>query len=128
MLRFGERITLFFFRPIYRRFVERLLWWFFTKVKIFLIADLAAQVDSIDRTLRENHHERWMSIDQRLRSLEASNAAQWHAIEELLLALFQSSELPAQDSDWKVIAAQHGAVSIPSPAELNRVDGPNHIR
>lgn len=128
MLRFGERITLFFFRPLYRTFVERLLWWFLMKVKIFFIADLAAQVDSIDRRLREDHHERWAAIDQRLRNLEASNAAQWHAMEELLLALFRSSELPTPDSDWTGITTHHAAVAIPSPSELNRVDGPNHIR
>ena len=127
MLRFGERIVLFFFRPLYHTFIERLLWWFLTKVKIFFIADLAAQVDSIDRRLREDHHERWMSIDRRLRDLESSNAAQWRAIEDLLLALFRSSEGPALDSDWE-ITVQNAVAAIPSPAELNRVDGPRHIR
>jgi hypothetical protein len=128
MLRFGERITLFFFRPIYRTFGERLLWWFLTKVKIFFMADLAAQVDSIDRRLREDHHERWAAIDQRLRNLEASNAAQWQAIEELLLALFRSPEPLALESDARATAANHPSASVPNRAELNRVDASNHIR
>jgi hypothetical protein len=128
MLRFGERITLFFFRPLYRTFVERLLWWFLTKVKIFFMADLVAQVDSIDRRLREDHHERWAAIDQRLQNLEASNAAHWQAIEELLLALFRSSELPGLDSEWKGATAEQVAAVVPIAAELNRVDGPNRIR
>ena len=102
MLRLGERIMLFFFRPIYRTFVERPLWWFLAKVKIFFIAEMAAQVDSIDRRLREDQPERWSAIEQRLRNLEAGNAAQWQAIEELLLALFRSSELPAHQSEWRV--------------------------
>ena len=127
MLRFGERITLFFFRPLYRTFVERLFWWFLTKVKIFFIAELATQVDSIDRRLREDHHERWIAIDQRLRDLETSNAAQWRAIEDLLLALFRSSEGPALNSDWE-LTVRSAIAAIPNPTELNRVDGPSHIR
>jgi hypothetical protein len=49
-------------------------------------------------------------------------------MEELLLALFRASELPAMDSEGKGIAAPHAAVPMPNPAELKRVDGSNHIR
>lgn len=127
MLRFGERITLFFFRPLYRTFVERLVWWFLTKVKIFFVADMAAQVDSIDRRLREeDHSKRWAAIDQRLRSLEQANAAQWSAIEQLLLAMFQSSELPALDPDGRDSALQGDAVA--SRVELTEANGRNHLR
>lgn len=125
-MRFGEKVVLFIFRPIYRTFIERLLWWFLARVKIFFLADIAAQVDNIERRLREDHQQRWAAIEERLRGAEASNAAQWGAMEQLLLALFRQSELRPLDSDWKLSAPQHTPISI--PAELNGVDGPNHIR
>ncbi len=119
-MRFGERLMLFFFRPIYRTFVERLLWWFLAKVKIFFLADMAAQVDSIDRRLREDHQQRWAAIEERLRGAEASNTAQWDAMEQLLLALFRAAGIiELWNSDWKFSAPQHTPIS--RPAELNGV-------
>lgn len=125
-MRFGERIVLFIFRPIYRTFVERLLWWFLTKVKIFFLADIAVQLDSIERRLREDHQQRWAVIEERLRGAEVSNTAQWDAMEQLLLALFREPELPRLDSDWKFNSAQCTAIS--SPAELNRAHAASNLR
>ena len=125
-MRFGERIVLFIFRPFYRTFVERLLWWFLTRVKIFFIVDIAAQVDSIERRLREDHQQRWAAIEDRLRSIEISNTDKWDALEQLLLALFRESESRTSDPEWNFNPQQHAPIS--SPVELERVHAASNLR
>ncbi len=125
-MRFGEKIVLFIFRPIYRTFFERLLWWFLTKVKIFFLADITAQLDNIERRLRDDHQQRWALIEEKLRGAELSNTAQWDAIEQLLLALFRAPELQTSNSDWKFSLPQH--TSILSSTDLNRVHAASNLR
>jgi hypothetical protein len=71
----------FVLRPIYKGFFERPLWWFLVRVKAFFLAEIGPQIESTQRRLA--------AIEERLRSTEANNAAQWNALESLLLALFR---------------------------------------
>jgi len=63
-------------RPIYRRFFKKPLWSFLSKVKVFLMADLVAEIES------------------KMAGIEASNTAQWKALEQLLLAVIRLPEQP----------------------------------
>jgi hypothetical protein len=72
-------------RPIYKAFFERPLWWFLGKVKAFFLAEIGPQIESTESRLA--------AIEERLRSMEANNAAQWDALEQLLLALFRQPEV-----------------------------------
>src|SRR5882724_2149203 len=96
MLKFGEKVVLFFLRPIYRTFFERLVWWFLARVKAFFLAEIGPQLERIERRLQSeeaDRQQRWAAIEERMRSAEASNAAQWDALEQLLLAMFRQPEL-----------------------------------
>ena len=73
-------------RPIYKAFFERPLWWFLAKVKAYFLAEIGPQLTA---------------IDERLRSTEANNAAQWDALEQLLLALFRQPEVHIEPGDLK---------------------------
>jgi hypothetical protein len=65
-------------RPIYRRFFKKPLWSFLAKVKVFFVADFVAE------------------IEPRITAMEAKNAAQWKALEQLILAMIR---LPEQQVD-----------------------------
>jgi hypothetical protein len=65
-------------RPIYKRFFERPLWGFLGRVKNFFMAET---------------EQRLAAIEERQRLAEANNAAQWDALEQLLLALFRQPEI-----------------------------------
>ncbi|HEX4168707.1 MAG TPA: hypothetical protein VHZ55_24855 [Bryobacteraceae bacterium] len=125
MLRFGEKVMLFILRPIYRTFFERPLWWFLTKVKIFFMADVTAQLEIIERRLREDHQQRWATIDERLRNLEANNTAQWDALEKLLLSLFRQSEWQPWETGRESSAPQYMVTT--AAAGVSRAPGSNHI-
>jgi hypothetical protein len=71
-------------RPVYRALVERPLWWFLAKVKAFFLAEIGPQV--------EQTGQRLAAIEERLRAIDANNAAQWNALEQLLLALYRQPE------------------------------------
>jgi hypothetical protein len=92
-MRFGEKVVVYLLRPIYRTFFERLIWWFLARVKVFLLGDMAAQVASIDRRLREDYQQRLTAIEERLRAAEENGVVQWDALEQLLLALFHQPQL-----------------------------------
>jgi hypothetical protein len=114
-MRFGERLVVAIFRPIYRTFFDRLIWWFLAKVKVFMLADLNAQVASIERrldTAELNAQHRWAAIQERLQFADRNNAAQWDALEQLLLALFRQPVSAIADAD-----ARRGTAEEPS---LNR--------
>ncbi len=101
-MRFGEKIVVFVLRPIYRTFFERLFWWFLLKVKLFMLADIRAQLESIETRLQsDDSQRRWAAMEDRLRNMEAGNAAQWDAMEQLLLALFRSSHLNSSEARWE---------------------------
>jgi hypothetical protein len=68
-------------RPIYKGFFERPLWWFLARVKAFFLAEIGPRI--------EGNEHRLAVIEERLRSTEANNAAQWNALEQLLLGLFR---------------------------------------
>lgn len=98
-MRFGERVMFLVCRPIYRTFVERPLWWFLAKVKVFFMSDITAQIHNVDGRLQHGNEQHLIALEDRLRALEANNAAQWDAMEHLLLALLRQPELPASASE-----------------------------
>lgn len=127
-MRFGERMVVYIFRPIYRTFFERLLWWFLAKLKIFLLGEIGVQIseclvkiDNVERRLREIEE-----LAAPLRDAELKNAAQWDAMEQLLLAMFRQPELLALDSDRELGMPPHTATS--SAGELNRAHAASNIR
>ena len=92
-MRFGEKVVVYLLRPIYRTFFERLIWWFLARVKIFLLGDMAAQVQSIERRLREDYQQRLTAIEERLRAAEENNVVQWDAMEQLLSGSVSSAAI-----------------------------------
>lgn len=126
-MRFGERVVVFVLRPIYRTFFERLFWWFLLKVKVFMLADVQTRLASIEARLGSDESlRRWAEIEERLRKTEAANAAQWDALEQLLLALYRVPESRGLDSDSKVTTEQETAFS--NANELTRAHAANNIR
>lgn len=90
----SKRLAIIFVRPIYRAFFEKPLWWFLSRVKAYFFAEVGVQLGNIERFLgQDRESQRWMAVEERLRTLEANNAAQWAALEQLLLALFRQAEL-----------------------------------
>ena len=80
-----KRAAVAFVRPFYKALVERPLWWFLSRVKAFFFAETMDRLTAIEMKLGglgnspryENHFNH----------IEASNAAQWDALEQLLLAV-----------------------------------------
>src|SRR5665213_3876787 len=79
-------------RPVYRLFFERPLWWFLARVKGFFLAEIGVQI--------EQTAQRVTAIEEQLRAAEASNAAQWDALEQLLLAMFRVPEVRTEPN-WR---------------------------
>ena len=129
-MRFGEKLVVFIFRPIYRTFFERLLWWFLARIKAFLFAETGAQLSQILRKLEgieaRLQQQRWSEIEERLRVMEANNAAQWDGLEQLLLAMFREAGNQNIDERWGT--SMHQESSGSSVADLNRVHAASSIR
>jgi len=71
-------------RPFYRLLVERPLWWFLSRVKTYFLTEVEGQLQQTGQRLT--------AIEERLRAMEANNAAQWDGLEQLLLAMFRQPE------------------------------------
>jgi hypothetical protein len=97
-------------RPIYRAFFEKPLWWFLAILKKFFTAELSERSVALEIRL-ENHLHKLDNIEERVRSAEAANAAQWDAIEQLLLAILSQREVQISESDREGSASQHLAIS-----------------
>ena len=113
------------FRPVYRAFFERPIWWFLARVKAFFFAETLARLDNMERQLAElsGRRQEWSVIEERLRAAEANNAAQWDAIERLLLALFQQPGPRTFDSISDIDIQSLNGVS-----EVNGINGPHNPR
>jgi hypothetical protein len=86
-------------RPFYRLLVERPLWWFLSRVKAYFLAEVGVQI--------EQTGQRLAAIEERLRAMEANNAAQWDGLEQLLLAMFRQPEARARvGANWSHPAQQ----------------------
>ena len=135
---FVKSLAISIIRPIYRALFERPLWWFLSKVKDYFFAETNLQLESIERRLAQlegrptagKDEEQWSSLHSRLRSLEASgvaqqgsNAAQWDAIEQLLLAMFRQPEVVRVET-----AVSSGISDGSQPvAEAERAHAAGHI-
>ena len=121
-MNFTEKAVSFLIRPIYRIFFEKPIWWFLAKVKAYFFAEIGVQLGNFERRFQIEDavdQQRWTSIEQRLRDFEAANAAQWDALEQLVLALFRQSESRSLDSDARVSGFRICETS--NSTELNRV-------
>jgi hypothetical protein len=129
-MRFGERIVVFVFRPIYRTFFDRLFWCFLAKVRVFFMADITARLDALEQRLQAENSQRWAAIEERLRSAETSNSAQnsvqWDALEQLLLALYRQPDSGALDLYRKRDTSEEPPVS--NPTEFHRAHAANNLR
>ena len=127
-MRFGERVVVFILRPIYRTFFDRLFWWFLLKVKIFLLADVHARLESIEARLqKDNSQQQFLAaMEERFRGLETNNAAQWDSLEQLLLALFRQPQFRGLDTDWKTSLEQE--VRLEAVGEVNRAHAAGNLR
>jgi hypothetical protein len=128
-MRFGEKIVVFFLRPIYRTFFQRLVRWNLAKLKAFFLAETEAQISECLRKLERiesEQRQQLTAIEERLRAAEASNAAQWDGLEQLLLAMFRQPESRSSDAEWKTGASQPNSAS--NGADLNRVHAAGSIR
>lgn len=118
----------FFLRPIYRAFFERPLWWFLTKVKAFFFAEVGVQLGNIEGRLGDQSQaHRLAAIEERLRSLEASNAAQWDSLEQLLLAMFRQSEPRTMEREWDAKIPSQAPI-LTNSSELSRVHAASNLR
>jgi hypothetical protein len=125
----GERVAIFLARPIYRIFLKRPIWWFLSSVKTYFFAEMSVQLGNLERQSQiedSKLEQRWTALEQRLHGLEAANAAQWDAIEQLLLALFQQPELRTLDPEWKDGPA--GETPLIDTADANRMHAANSVR
>ena len=113
MLNFGEKIGVSVVRPIYRKVIARPLWWFVARVKVFFLAEIGPQLESIGRQLE---HERQLlaaiegrlhSIEDRLHGIERGNKTQWDGIEQLLLALYRQPEVRVGEISPQAVAGEN---------------------
>ncbi len=144
-MRSGERVALFFVRPIYRTFFERPIWWFLARMKTFFLSEIGVQLGNFERRFLledEVNDQRWGALEERLRIIEsksvvaieerlqraeATNAAQWDAIEQLLLALFRqpATHTAIESRNSQSLDTANGNGTGP---DLNRAHAANHIR
>jgi hypothetical protein len=127
-MEFADRLVISIARPVYYAFFARPLWWFLAKVKAFFFAETTVALENIERRLREDQQQqRWAAIEERLRSLEMNNAAQWDAMEQLLLSLFRQSEAQTAESEWK-FSVPTEAPSLTTTTDSNRTHAASNLR
>jgi hypothetical protein len=119
----GERIAIFFVRPVYRVFFERPLWWFLAKIKAYFLAEMGDRLGNFERRFQIEADRRCTALEQRL---EAANAEQWDAMEKLLLALFRQPELRTLDAEWK--RGSQDNTSIIDTSDANGMHAANSVR
>jgi hypothetical protein len=124
-MKFVERVVVSIFRPIYRVFFERPLWWFLAKVKAFFFAEISVQISQGFRRV-EDLERRLCAIEERLQATERSNAAQWDALEQLLLAVFRQPEFQTSEPNGKISKETESLIS--SSTDLNRAHAASNIR
>lgn len=99
-----KKLATIFVRPLYRAFFKKPLWWFLARVKAYFFAEVGTQLADIGDFLAKagvqlvNIERRLTEIEEHLRIVEANNAAQWDAMEQLLLALFRQPEAQKAES------------------------------
>jgi hypothetical protein len=121
-MRLLQRAGIVIVRPVYRAFVEKPLWWFLAKVKSFFFAETTERLLLIEKQLEAL--EKAESVEALFRRTQASNAAQWDAIEQLLLAMFRQPE----PRDFERGGSDSQPAVMSSATGSSRVNGPNSIR
>lgn len=90
-------------RPFYKAFLEKPLWWFLAILKSFFFHEINIQLQEI----RQDHARIIAALNDRMGELEAKNAAQWDALEQLILALNRQPRLEVFQSAHAAIAGPH---------------------
>ncbi len=124
-MKFVERAIISILRPIYRALIERPLWWFLAKVKAFFFAEISVQVAEGFSKL-EDLERRLRAIEERLQGVERNNAAQWDALEQLLLAMFRQQQLQTSELNGKLSSPEE--TSISNASDLLRAHAASNIR
>lgn len=142
----------FLLRPIYRAFLKKPLRWGLIRLKAFLLADIAARLQTVEdlsaqlrdaeanlaaqlHTLRaelvpylQRSEMNLSSLEPRLaeqfRILDANNAAQWDSIEQLLLAMFRLPQSQTSGDDGIAPDEPHYFKTI----DLNQVHAASSLR
>lgn len=126
-MRFVEQIIVSILRPIYRIFFERPLWWFLAKLKSFFLNEVSGQLGGIEHRLQAAETEQrqnWQTIQSQLQRIEANNAAQWDALEQLLLAVLRQPEALEAEAG----GSSHEEAPISSTNDLSRVHAASSLR
>jgi hypothetical protein len=148
-MKFGERILVFFLRPVYRALFEGPL--ADITARLQSIERLSAQLRDAEANLAAQMHNlraelvpylqraqvknaelaaQLGTVDAnsaaRLGGIEASNVAQWDAVEQLLHALFRLPESQAAEADSKANTPEETAIS--GVASLNRMHAASNLR
>ena len=95
-------------RPVYRKFFEKPLWWFLAILKKFFLDDISARIAAIET-----------KVDR----MEATTAAEWEALEQLLLAVLRQRE--TRVTDWQ---SEIHYDPISAPDQANGVNEPHVVR
>ncbi|MDQ2843054.1 MAG: hypothetical protein M3Y72_18850 [Acidobacteriota bacterium] len=124
-MRAGKRAVVYVARPIYRKFIERSLWSFLAKIKVFFMAETSERLSLLENRVVELTNL-LQTNEQRFRNMEASGTAQWDAMEQLLLAMFRQRESRIYDADRESSTLQQAAIL--NTTDVNRVNEPNTVR
>lgn len=126
---FSKRIAIVFVRPVYRALFEKPIWWFLARVKAFFFAEIGIQLGNMEQHLGRDaavQDQRFSILEERLRMVEANiaaqNAAQWDAMEQVLLAMFRQTG--GQTDSSRTLGSQ-----LPhQDAKLDRVNAASNLR
>ena len=126
-MQFVDRLVIAIARPVYYAFFARPLWWFLAKVKAFFFAETSVALENIQRRLEDQGQQRWAASEERLRNLEANNAAKWDAMEQLLLSLFRQSEVQTAEPEWK-FSVSNQVPDLNTATDPNRAHAASNLR
>ncbi len=127
-----KKLAIAIVRPFYKALFERPLWWFLSKVKAYFFEEVNQRLSDLEERVRPGRInestgsneralvERLQGIEERLRHIDSGSAAQWDALEQLLLAMFRQSNGQADASM---------VLTLPSkPAPLDRAHAASNLR
>jgi hypothetical protein len=117
-----KRAAVAFVRPFYKALVERPLWWFLSRVKAFFFTETMDRLAAIETKL--GGFENLPRYQDHFNHIEASNAAQWDALEQLLLAVLSQP----RDVVWDLEAGGSAGDSLSSATKSFKANASNNLR
>jgi hypothetical protein len=98
---------IYVWRPFYRIVFAGLIWPFLTRIKLFVIAEPASRLATIEHRLATIEAQNNMLV-ARIAGMEDEQRKHWDSISKLLLCLFQQPHPPTPAQD--VSRRDNGAV------------------